>query len=212
MSVLCPVCTASTTRHFIEVDSKDYYRCERCLATFLLAAQQPDQAIEVAEYEKHNNDPSDTGYLKFLSKVTEPLTNQLSSGAQGLDYGCGPGPALASIMVDKGFSMALYDPFFYPNTAVLAQQYDFVTCTEVVEHFHQPAQEFGKLNQLLKPGAWLAIMTCWQTDDEKFASWHYRRDPTHVVFYKEATLRHIANQYDWQMYSPQKNVALMKKL
>lgn len=196
----------------MQVDHKDYYRCDTCLATFLLPSQQPGQDHEVAEYEKHNNDPKDSGYQKFLSKVTEPLYERLAAGAIGLDYGCGPGPALAEMMTSKGFTVALYDPFFQPDTQVLRHRYDFVTCTEVVEHFHQPAQEFAKLDQLLKSGAWLAIMTCWQTDDEKFASWHYRRDPTHVVFYKEATLRYLANQYGWEMHSPQKNVALMKKL
>ena len=40
--------------------------------------------------------------------------------------------------------------------------------------------------RLVRPGGWLAVMTCFQTDDARFAGWHYRKDPTHVVFYREA--------------------------
>jgi hypothetical protein len=54
-------------------------------------------------------------------------------------------------------------------------------------------------------------MTCFQTEDHLFAAWHYRRDPTHVVFYRETTLHHIAGQRDWIYESPAKDVALMRK-
>ena len=29
-------------------------------------------------------------------------------------------------------------------------------------------------------------------DDRRFADWRYRRDPTHVVFYRAATFRYLA--------------------
>jgi hypothetical protein len=54
-------------------------------------------------------------------------------------------------------------------------------------------------------------MTCFQTEDERFASWHYRKDPTHVVFYKETTFRTIAAQRGWTCEIPAKDVALMHK-
>jgi len=64
---------------------------------------------------------------------------------------------------------------------------------------------------MLHPGGWLALMTCFQTDDARFANWHYRRDPTHVVFYREATFRHIARLLGWQCEIPCKDVVLMQK-
>jgi hypothetical protein len=64
---------------------------------------------------------------------------------------------------------------------------------------------------LLRPGGWLALTTCFQTDDSRFAQWHYRRDPTHVVFYREATLAHLARHHGWRMEVPTRNVALMHK-
>ncbi|MCC1498350.1 methyltransferase domain-containing protein, partial [Alcanivorax sp. 1008] len=79
------------------------------------------------------------------------------------------------------------------------QQYDFVTCTEVVEHFHQPAREFERLTSLLTPTGVLAIMTSLLDDGVDFHTWHYRRDPTHVSFYRQTTFNWIANHYRMQL-------------
>lgn len=171
----------------------------------------PEPEVELQHYQFHENDPADEGYRRFLSRLSEPLLNVLPPEQCGLDYGCGPGPALAMMMEDAGHRVALYDPFFYPREESLQQQYDFITCTEVVEHFHQPAEQFQILNSLLKPGAWLAIMTCFQTDDAAFAQWHYRRDPTHVVFYREATFHTLANDLGLRCEIPDRNIALLQK-
>lgn len=93
----------------------------------------------------------------------------------------------------------------------MSGQYDFITCTEAAEHFHHPAAEFGRLAPLPAPGGWLALMTSFLNDDVQFAQWHYRRDPTHVVFYRPATFRHLARLYGWQCEIPCPNVALLHK-
>ena len=64
---------------------------------------------------------------------------------------------------------------------------------------------------LLRPGGLLGIMTTFQTDDARFAGWHYRRDPTHVVFYRESTLAFIAERMGWTMEIPCANVAIFRK-
>jgi len=61
------------------------------------------------------------------------------------------------------------------------------------------------------PGGWLAVMTIFQTDDTAFAGWHYRRDPTHVVFYREETFTAIARHHDWRCEFPCDNVVLLQK-
>ncbi|MEK9660939.1 MAG: class I SAM-dependent methyltransferase, partial [Alphaproteobacteria bacterium] len=127
------------------------------------------------------------------------------------DYGCGAAPALAAMLGEAGHRVALYDPLFRPDRAALARRYDFIACSETAEHFHDPAGEFARFDAMLRPGGWLAIMTCFQTDDARFAGWHYRRDPTHVVFYREATFRHLAVHHGWICEIPCKDVALMRK-
>lgn len=207
----CPVCETPDSRAFLEVGGRHYRRCERCHCTFLQTDQRPSAEAELAEYRRHHNDEQDPGYRRHLAQLGSPLLQRLAPARTGLDYGCGPGPALAGMLREAGHTVALYDPFFQPDAGVLAQHYDFITCTEVVEHFHHPADEFRRLNRLLRPGGWLGLMTRFQTDDTRFAQWHYRRDPTHVVFYREATLRWLADHHGWACEIPAPHVALMYK-
>ncbi|WP_026757855.1 class I SAM-dependent methyltransferase [Sediminimonas qiaohouensis] len=206
----CPVCDDAGCRQFGQYDGITYHRCGTCAATFRDPGQllSPDQ--EHAQYLLHENAVDDPGYRRFLSRVSDPLLQRVAPGACGLDYGCGPGPALAAMLREAGHQVALYDPFFAPDAAVLSQTYDFVTCTEVVEHFHAPAAEFDRMGAMLRPGGWLAVMTCFQTEDAAFGNWHYRKDPTHVVFYREETLRHIARMRGWHCEIPAKDVALFR--
>lgn len=207
----CPVCEPPHCRLLEIVNEKTYWRCERCLATFLDRAQLPSMKTEMEEYQLHENEPDDPGYRQFLNRLASPLLERLPPAQQGLDYGCGPGPALAAMLREAGHSVALFDPLFQADDSVLQSDYDFVTCTETVEHFHNPAKEFRTLDKLLKPGAWLGIMTSFQTDDARFANWHYRRDPTHVVFYREATFHQLARDFGWRCEIPSPNVALLQK-
>lgn len=207
----CPVCLAAHALPFMRVGTRSYWRCGRCAARFLDPAQHPSRRDEHACYRRHRNRPDDPAYRRFLSRLAGPLAVRLPAGARGLDYGCGPGPALAAMLREAGHEMALFDPLFHPDRKPLSQTYDFVTCTETAEHFHRPAQEFDRLMALVRPGGLLAIMTCFQTDDRLFAGWHYRRDPTHVVFYREETLRFLAGARGWSCTVPVKDVAILKR-
>jgi SAM-dependent methyltransferase len=208
----CPVCEGLEGRAFQVVGERAYGRCDRCEATFLFPEQRPSREAERAEYALHQNTGDNAGYRAFLSRLATPLLQRLAPASSGLDFGCGPGPVLADMLREAGHTVALYDPFFHPDTGALATTHDFITCTEVAEHFHDPAAEFRRLDGLLRPGGWLALMTGFQTDDARFAQWHYRRDPTHVVFYREATLRWLARHHGWRCEVPCANVALMQKI
>jgi len=210
-SLTCPVCENGELGRFQQVRGTLYHRCPVCEATVMDARHWLTPEQERAVYDLHDNDPDDPGYRRFLSKLTTPLLDRLPDGAHGLDFGCGPGPALARMMEEAGMTVSLYDPFFYPEPAPLEQRYDFVTCTEVVEHLHRSGAVFRQLDRLIKPGGWLGVMTCFQTEDSKFANWHYRRDPTHVVFYRKETMAWLAEKLGWTMEAPVKDVVLFRK-
>lgn len=206
----CSVCNAPSTRFFLSVNGCDYRRCDRCMATLLDPAQWLSPEMEYAHYLGHKNNPADKGYRRFLSKLADPLLARLPPAQKGLDYGCGPGSALPHLLSEAGHRVSRFDPFFSPHPVVLERRYDFITCTETIEHFQRPAEEFARFDRMLRPGGWLAIMTCFQTDDTLFSDWHYRREPTHVVFYRDATLRRIARTFGWSCEIPAKDVALMQ--
>ena len=182
----CPLCgNSGLQKAFSALRAQEYDRCPTCALRFLDPAHHPDRETERVHYALHENDIDDQRYRAFLSRLADPLLAELPPGSSGLDYGSGPGPALAAMLREAGHRVALYDPLFAPDRGVLQATYDFVTCTETAEHFHDPALEFARLDALLRPGGLLGLMTVFQNDDTRFAGWHYRRDPTHVVFYPE---------------------------
>lgn len=139
-------------------------------------------------------DPGDSGYRKFLSRLSIPLMERLQPGQKGLDFGCGPGPTLSVMMEEAGYKMELYDPFYYPDRSVLDKSYDFVTSTEVVEHLQNPEKVFSHLFHILNPGGILGLMTKMVVDSNVFKTWHYIQDSTHICFYSRETFEYIS---DW---------------
>ncbi|WP_448188895.1 class I SAM-dependent methyltransferase [Azospirillum sp. sgz301742] len=208
---LCPLCGAETPTPFAEVAGRRYLRCGHCRVTILDPAQLPSLEAERAEYGLHQNDPGDPGYRRFLAQVTEPLLERIAPGAEGLDFGCGPGPAIAAMLGERGHPVRNYDPLFHPDAAALERRYDFVTCTEVAEHFHRPSDGFERLDGLLRPGGWLGLMTGVLRDDAGFATWTYIRELSHVTFYRPETLTWIAGRFGWDLEPVGRNVTLFRK-
>lgn len=198
----CPFCGGARLARFHEDRRRQYLQCACCALVFVPRVHHLSRADERAEYDLHENAIDDSGYRKFLSRLSEPLIERLSSGAKGLDFGCGPAPALANVLQAKGFEVALYDPFFFPDKAALALRYDFICATEVVEHLSQPGMELDRLWCQLNPGGYLAIMTKLVRDRDAFTTWHYKNDPTHIAFFSTRT---------WQWWAADKG-ALMEQV
>ncbi len=179
----CPLCGAPDAEFFHRDSRREYLRCGACRLVYVPPRFFLDLEAERAEYSLHENNPDDAGYRQFLARLATPLLERLPARARGLDFGCGPGPALATMFREAGHEVFQYDPFFYPDRTPLSRRYDFITATEVVEHLHRPGEELERLWALLRPGGWLGIMTKLVIDAEAFASWHYKNDPTHVGFF-----------------------------
>ena len=207
----CTVCRSFNVQKFGTFDNKLYWQCHLCEAKFLDHRHFLTPAQEKTHYLHHDNKITDLAYRNFLSQLKTPLTQMLSKNDVGLDYGCGNGPALADMFYREGFEVALYDPYFFPNKDIFEKKFDFITCTETVEHFYRPYQEFTKIDNLLKAGGKLGFLTCFSTNEHAFKNWHYRRDPTHVVFYNEQTFKVISSQRGWDCSVPSKDVVLISK-
>ena len=145
----CIVCESGLIESFYTSDKKKHWKCNTCAAKFLDTIHYVDEETEKGRYLEHKNIIDDPGYRKFLSKLSDPLKDKLSPNSKGLDFGCGHGPALEDMLKSDGFEVDLYDPFFFPNQDIFTKQYDFITCTETVEHFFNPCEEFKTLDKLL---------------------------------------------------------------
>ena len=211
----CPLCGSEATRLIFTSSEKgggrDFHLCSVCDLVFVPRRFHLDHRAERARYLEHNNDPDDEDYRAFLSRLMAEITPYLRPGAKGLDYGAGPGPALAMMLREAGFDMRLYDRFFHTDESALEDTYDFVTCTETAEHFSQPRREFDRLQGLLRPSGVLGIMTGMLDSWQDFADWYYHRDPTHVSFYSRRTMQWIAERYSWEARFPRQNVVLFRK-
>lgn len=211
----CLLCGGSECRSLHRSDDRhgvrEFWECGECDLVFVPPEFHLPESAEVERYQMHNNDPSDSGYRGFLSRLWDVLRPNLPGGAAGLDFGCGPGPALAQMMQEDGFEVSIYDPHFFPDRSVLERQYDFVTCTETVEHLRSPLAEFNLMDSLLVDGGHLGVMTGMLEDRSEFPSWYYHRDPTHVAFYSRRTMLWLGCEMGWEVEFPSTNVTLFRK-
>ena len=193
----CPLCLSVENTFFHRDKQREYLRCRQCALVFVPPKSHLSRADEKSYYELHQNSPLDSGYRIFLERLSKPLLEQIKPGSQGLDFGSGPGPTLSLMLEEAGHRVGLYDPFYAPDEAVFTRQYDFIASSEVVEHLQAPGRELTRLWALLKPGGVLAIMTKRVLDEAAFAHWHYKNDPTHIVFFSEQTFHWLGKQ--WQV-------------
>ncbi len=176
----CPLCKTQGAHffHYGHESDRFFYKCVKCSLIFVLPSSYLSPDEEKRRYAAHQNDATDAGYLRFLSKLTDPLTVLLNatptteplsekplttaavlSGASaftststagnsesktemevtsdnnttqinadneenkgnlpiGLDFGCGPGPAISVLMARAGYDMVNFDPNFFPDPVV----------------------------------------------------------------------------------------------
>lgn len=209
---VCPLCHTTHTAIFSQDQQRLYWQCQCCCLVFVARADLLSPEAERQHYLLHNNDVADVGYRQFLSKLANPLLSALGKEVkQGLDFGCGPGPLLAKMLSEAGHAMQVWDPFFANNPNVLTRQYDFISCTEAIEHFVNPSREWQLWLELLKPAGLLAIMTKYYPDAADFANWYYKRDPTHISFFSMQTFQWLAQQYHLQVAFPTNDVVIFRK-
>ena len=206
----CPLCEGNT-KFFFEDERRPYRLCEKCALIFVPAKFHPTREEEKAQYDLHENNPNDHDYRKFLSRLADPLLKKLPPNSAGLDFGCGPGPALSMILKEAGHQVALHDPFYHPNPTALKATYDFITATEVLEHLHHPQRDLEAIWNCLRQSGWLGLMTKRAADREAFAKWHYKQDPTHVCFWSDTSFQWLADHWNARLELIEPDVALFQK-
>lgn len=211
LMIRCPLCHSSSTAEFARDSRRAYLRCAVCSLIFADPNSHPSPAEEKARYDTHRNNPNDADYRRFLSRLALPLVQRLGTRArEGLDFGSGPGPTLSIMLQEMGYEMSVYDPFYAPTPQALTRQYDFVTCTEVIEHFHHPGEDWQILKGLVRPGGWLGLMTKLFHADIDFATWYYKNDFTHTCFFSRETFTFLARRDGLEVTFEGEDVILMR--
>ncbi len=197
--MVCILCHKSNVQFYYQDKLRGYWQCQSCFLVFVNKDFHLDAQQEKCIYDLHQNNPNDLGYRTFLNKLLIPLQKKLPKDAKGLDFGSGPGPAISVIMKEQGIHVKNYDIYYDNRPKLLKRVYDFVTCTEVVEHLYNPHEVFSQLSAMLKSGGLLGIMTKRVINKEKFKIWHYKNDPTHVCFYSDKTFEYIALNWGFKL-------------
>lgn len=219
MSLACVLCQSEKilpVKHR-QLIQRRYYHCSNCDVIFADPADMISSSQEKARYEKHQNNIKSEGYRAHLWPVVEIIKKNFKAGAKGLDFGCGPAPALQTLLQAERFVVDIYDPYFSPYKALLQKAFDFVTATEVVEHFRHPREEWKQLLGINAQN--FIIMTQLHSGPEAFADWWYARDLTHVVFYGERSWSWLQTHFSregigeasFSMQSIGRNLWLIKK-
>lgn len=208
----CPLCLDQSTSFYHADNKREYWQCRCCDLVFVPEKYWLSTEQEKAEYDLHQNDVGDPGYRKFLSRLVEPLQQNIPNGCSGLDFGCGPGPALSTMLKETGYQMDVYDPYYFSDESVFDKKYDFITATEVIEHINSPNEVLPTILEMLTPGGSLGLMTKMVIDKEAFSKWHYKNDMTHVCFYSKATFEYLARKFGMQVLFYENDVILLQKL
>lgn len=208
----CPLCASDDIIAFSHDKRRNYWQCQCCTLVYAQRDTILSADAELAQYQLHQNNLDDPHYRQFLTRLAQPLLQHLPRQAMnGLDFGCGPGPLLAKMLSEAGHNMAVWDPFFAADSQVLTWQYDFICCTEAIEHFTNPGNEWALWQRLLKPEGVLAIMTKRYTDAKAFAGWHYKNDPTHISFFSEQTFHFLAQRDGYSLSFPSADVVIFTR-
>jgi 2-polyprenyl-3-methyl-5-hydroxy-6-metoxy-1,4-benzoquinol methylase len=112
---------------------------------------------------------------------------------------------------EQGYEVDLFDKFYANDQSIFNNKYDFITATEVAEHLSDPGDELTKLYAMLSKGGVLAIMTKMLDNRINFESWYYKDDPTHICFFSQVTMRHLAKAWGAQIQFYSNDVILFYK-
>ncbi|MAW95097.1 MULTISPECIES: class I SAM-dependent methyltransferase [unclassified Leeuwenhoekiella] len=195
--MVCTLCK-HPAYFFGNFQNRNYNRCTHCASVFLDAENLPSTSAEQKRYEHHRNSETDSGYLQFLKPLIDAVSTNQIQQEKGLDYGSGPNPVLTKMLQNQGYDVKPYDLFFSQNLEALKQNYDYIVCCEVIEHFHNPREEFDRLRKLLVPGGNLYCKTNLLTSEIDFKNWWYKNDLTHTFFYTKASLEFIKTHFKFK--------------
>jgi SAM-dependent methyltransferase len=179
---------------------------------FVPRTQLLNEEEEKSRYDLHENHIRSKGYEKFLRRLINPIKELCTPESLGLDFGEGPYPMLRELFAEDGYSKVQgYDPYYNQNEEVLSGKYDFVTCSEVIEHTKSPIDVLQTINNLLKSNGYLAMSTGVYSEGHDFLAWQYTHDDTHINFFTEAAILWVSKTFSLEIKQRAKDLVIFLK-
>jgi Methyltransferase domain len=188
-----------------------YRRCQRCGFVFTTAFDQWD--TEAFRKSIYNEDyvMVDPDYVEARPAGNAMVIATSFPDARGsmtvLDYG-GGGGLLAERLREQGFTASTYDPFSSFNV-MPEEQFDLVTCFEVMEHVPWPEKTVAEMVGLMKkPGAILLSTLVQPANiDQVGLNWWYAAPRNgHISLYTTAALATLFKPHGMKVGSFSENL------
>lgn len=191
----CPLCQ-STSKLFFQ---NTHYRCNNCFGIFKAKEFHLVGNDEKDIYDKHINISTDIRYQDFLSPITNSVMEDKNKNTIGLDFGCGKDSAIIEVLRTNKYKVEGYDLFYKNDLELLENKYDYITSSEVIEHFANPKKEFELFIKLLNPNGSLYLMTdIFDEETTDFSKWYYKNDPTHIFMYQKQSFEYIKDSFNFK--------------
>lgn len=214
----CILCGCSQTKAAavsVKKSKKTFFRCAKCDFCFLDRTQLLDFSQEKERYLLHRNSIDNAGYVNWLGGIVDCAVHEIDLEEKNvLDYGCGHTPVLPAILKSKVPHIGkvdYYDLYFFPNID-FSEKYACIFAVEVFEHFRDVYKEAVRVFSLIEPGGYIVISTGLLPEENKFASWWYIQDATHISFYSLQTFKWFARMFSLKIiFSDGKSAVILQK-
>ncbi|MEA2029257.1 MAG: class I SAM-dependent methyltransferase [Campylobacterota bacterium] len=191
-----------------------YFECSSC--HFIMKSKEHFSSFDTQKerYDLHNNSEENEGYQEYFQRFIDFALSDIPKPRSVLDFGCGASSLLAQMISKEGIACDFYDPIYHPNESYKNKTYDLITSVEVFEHLHDPKATLEMLIQSLNPKGYIALQSAFHPHDrERFLSWYYRLDPTHIVFFSPKSFEALAKSLNLSIVaSNAKNMVLLQRL
>ncbi len=210
----CLICSQSCSKFIDHKSNINYFECSKCQVIMKSSENFYNFEQQKERYDLHTNHEEAKGYRAYFQRFIDFIDIDTDREKRALDFGCGASVLLSKMLSSNGIECDVYDPIYHPNEEFKERSYDLILSVEVFEHLHDPKSIFQMLVEHLNRDGYLAIQTAFYLNDrDKFLQWHYRLDPTHVIFFSPKTFEILADQFGLKVIKcNSKNIILMQKI
>lgn len=191
---LCPLCGAGPGEELGRFWRRRFIRCPDCQLVFVPREEWPTPAAERARYARHDNQPGNPDYVRYLEGVADQLARLPTPARRILDFGSGSEAVLTGILRARGYDCTPYDPLFGLTLATPPRPFEAIIACEVLEHLREPKAELARLRSWLAPPGYLLVRTELRDGVTDLGQWTYAGDETHLLFFHTITMRTVAEQ------------------